>query len=169
MIVDNGSFHIEEHEKAALVGVNGAGKSTLLKMFVGELPCDSGSITLAKGKTLGYLSQHQELSSGNTIYEEVRTAKASLIDMETRIRAIEIELKDLSGEALEERLNTYHNLMNAFELSDGYSYESEITGVLKGLGFTEDEFDKKVDTLSGGQKTQPLSADSCSPNRMYCS
>lgn len=154
VIVDNGSFHIEEHEKAALVGVNGAGKSTLLKMFVGELPCDSGSITLAKGKTLGYLSQHQELSSGNTIYEEVRTAKASLIDMETRIRAIEIELKDLSGEALEERLNTYHNLMNAFELSDGYSYESEITGVLKGLGFTEDEFDKKVDTLSGGQKTR---------------
>ena len=154
VIVENGSFHIEEHEKAALVGINGAGKSTLLKMIVGELSCDDGSITLTKGKTLGYLSQHQELTSGNTIYEEVRTAKAALIEMEARIRAIEVELKDLSGEALEERLNTYHNLMNTFELSDGYSYESEITGVLKGLGFTEDEFDKQVDTLSGGQKTR---------------
>lgn len=154
VIVENGSFHIEEHEKAALVGINGAGKSTLLKIIVGELSCDGGSITLTKGKTLGYLSQHQELTSGNTIYEEVRTAKASLIEMEARIRAIEVELKDLSGEILEERLNTYHNLMNTFELSDGYSYESEITGVLKGLGFTEDEFGKQVDTLSGGQKTR---------------
>lgn len=154
VIVDNGSFHIEEHEKAALVGLNGAGKSTLLKIIVGELPCDGGSVTLAKGKTLGYLSQHQELTSGNTIYQEVRTAKEELIQMEQRIRAIELELKDLSGEALEERLNTYHNLMNTFELADGYSYESEIVGVLKGLGFTEDEFDKQVDTLSGGQKTR---------------
>lgn len=154
MIVENGSFHVEEHEKAALVGINGAGKSTLLKIIVGELSCDSGSVTLAKGKTMGYLSQHQELTSGNTIYEEVRTAKASLIEMEAKIRAIEIEIKDLSGKALEERLNTYHNLTNTFELLDGYSYESEITGVLKGLGFTEDEFNKQVDTLSGGQKTR---------------
>ncbi len=154
VIVENGSFHLEEHEKAALVGINGAGKSTLLKMIVGELSCDSGSVTLTKGKTLGYLSQHQELTSGNTIYEEVRTAKASLIEMEAKIRTIEIELKDLSGKALEERLNTYHNLTNTFELLDGYSYESEISGVLKGLGFTEDEFSKQVDTLSGGQKTR---------------
>lgn len=154
IILDKGSFYIEEHEKAALVGINGAGKSTLLKMIVGELPCDHGAITLAKGKTLGYLSQHQELTSGNTIYEEVRTAKADLIEMETRIRSIEAELKDLTGAALEERLNAYHNLTNTFELLNGYSYESEITGVLKGLGFGEDEFDKPVDTLSGGQKTR---------------
>lgn len=154
VIVANGSFHIEEHEKAALVGVNGAGKSTLLKIIVGELHCDSGSVTLTKGKTLGYLSQHQELTSGNTIYEEVRTAKAALIEMESRIRSIEVELEGLTGNELEERLNTYHNLMNTFELSDGYAYESEITGVLKGLGFTEDEFAKPVDTLSGGQKTR---------------
>lgn len=154
VIVANGSFHIEEHEKAALVGVNGAGKSTLLKIIVGELPCDGGSVTLTKGKTLGYLSQHQELTSGNTIYEEVRTAKAALIEMESRIRSIEVELEGLTGKELEERLNTYHNLMNTFELSDGYAYESEITGVLKGLGFTEDEFAKPVDTLSGGQKTR---------------
>lgn len=154
IIVEKGSFHIEEHEKAALVGVNGAGKSTLLKMIVGELSCDNGSVTLTRGKTLGYLSQHQDLTSGNTIYEEVRTAKADIIEMEARIRSIEMELKDLSGHVLEDRLNTYHNLMNTFELSDGYSYESEITGVLKGLGFTEDEFTKPVDTLSGGQKTR---------------
>ncbi len=153
-VLEQGSFHIEEHEKAALVGVNGAGKSTILKMLVGELPCDGGSITLAKGKNLGYLSQHQELSSGNTIYEEVRTAKAELIEMEARIRSIEKELKHLDGEALNERLNTYHNLTNTFELLNGYSYESEITGVLKGLGFGEDEFGKPVDTLSGGQKTR---------------
>lgn len=154
VIVEHGSFHIEEHEKAALVGLNGAGKSTILKMIIGELPCDSGRIILSKGKTLGYLSQHQELTSGNTIYEEVRTAKASLIKMETRIRQIEQELKDLTGDALSERLNTYHNLTDKFEMENGYSYESEITGVLKGLGFSEDEFGKKVDTLSGGQKTR---------------
>ena len=90
-------FHIEDHEKAALVGINGAGKSTLLKMIVGDLTADGGTITLTKGKTLGYLSQHQELVSGNTIYEEVRSAKADVIAMESRIREIEKELKDLTG------------------------------------------------------------------------
>ncbi len=154
VIIQNGSFHIEDHEKAALVGINGAGKSTLLKMIVGDLTADAGTITLTKGKTLGYLSQHQELVSGNTIYEEVRSAKADVIAMEARIREIEKELKDLTGDELESRLNTYHNLTSAFELADGYSYESEIVGVLKGLGFAEDEFDKPVDTLSGGQKTR---------------
>ena len=154
VIIQNGSFHIEDHEKAALVGINGAGKSTLLKMIVGDLTADGGTITLTKGKTLGYLSQHQELVSGNTIYEEVRSAKADVIAMESRIREIEKELKDLTGDELESRLNTYHNLTSAFELADGYSYESEIVGVLKGLGFAEDEFDKPVDTLSGGQKTR---------------
>lgn len=154
IIIQNGSFHIEDHEKAALVGINGAGKSTLLKMIVGDLACDSGTITLTKGKTLGYLSQHQELVSGNTIYQAVRSAKADVIAMEERIREIEKELKDLDGDELNSRLNTYHNLTNAFELADGYAYESEIVGVLKGLGFTEDEFDKPVDTLSGGQKTR---------------
>lgn len=154
VVIDGGSFQIEEHEKAALVGLNGAGKSTLLKMIVGDLPCDGGSVTLAKGRTLGYLSQHQELTSGNTIYEEVRTAKSDLIEMERQIRSIETELKDLEGRDLENRLNTYHNLTSAFERADGYSYESEITGVLKGLGFEESEFHKSVDTLSGGQKTR---------------
>ena len=153
-IVHEGSFHIEEHEKAALVGINGAGKSTIMKMIMGELPLDGGSVVLAKGKTIGYLAQHQDLSHGNSIYEEVKSAKADVITMEAQIRQIEEELSSLSGTALEERLNTYHRLTAAFERADGYTYKSEITGVLKGLGFTEEEFTKCVDDLSGGQKTR---------------
>ncbi len=154
VIVSEGSFHIEDHEKAALVGPNGAGKTTLFKMIVGELPSDGGDITLTRGKTLGYLAQHQEMVSGNTIYEEVRLAKADIIAMEQQIRTIETELKHLEGDALSARLNTYHRLTAAFEQENGYACESEITGVLKGLGFCEDDFSKPVDTLSGGQKTR---------------
>ena len=154
VIVKDGSFHIENHEKAALVGLNGAGKSTILKMIVGQLSPDAGTVVLTKGKTLGYLAQHQEMESGNTIYEEVRTAKAEVIEMEKQIRTIEIELPSLSGDALEARLATYQRLTSAFEHADGYAYKSELTGVLKGLGFTEEEFTKPVDSLSGGQKTR---------------
>lgn len=153
-IVHEGSFHIEEHEKAALVGINGAGKSTIMKMIMGELPLDGGNVVLAKGKTIGYLAQHQDLSHGNSIYEEVKSAKADVIALETQIRQIEEELSSLSGTALEERLNTYHRLTAAFERADGYTYKSEIAGVLKGLGFVEEEFTKCVDDLSGGQKTR---------------
>ena len=154
VIVKDGSFHIENHEKAALVGLNGAGKSTILKMIVGQLSPDAGTVVLTKGKTLGYLAQHQEMESGNTIYEEVRTAKAEVIEMERQIRTIEMELPSLSGDALEARLATYQRLTSAFEHADGYAYKSELTGVLKGLGFTEEEFTKPVDSLSGGQKTR---------------
>lgn len=154
VIVKNGSFHIEEYEKAALVGINGAGKSTILKMITGELPADSGNIILTKGKTLGYLAQHQDTDSRHTIYEEVKTAKADIIAMETQIRQIELELKNLEGKALENRMETYNRLTAAFELQNGYACESEITGVLKGLGFQEEEFSKPVETLSGGQKTR---------------
>lgn len=154
VIVDHGSFHIEDHEKAALVGLNGAGKSTLLKMIVDDLPMDDGTVTISKGKTLGYLSQHQELTSGGTIYEEVRSAMADILEMEEQIRSIENELKDLRGEELEERLNTYHRLTDIFERRNGYAAESEISGVLKGLGFLDDDFTKPVSTLSGGQKTR---------------
>ena len=154
LIVRDGSFHIEDHEKAALVGPNGAGKSTLLKMIVGELAPDDGNVILTKGKTLGYLAQHQEMQSGNTIYEEVRTAKADIIAMERRIREIEMELKHLSGDALNDRLETYNRLTATFERENGYSCESEITGVLKGLGFSENDFGKKMSELSGGQKTR---------------
>ena len=154
IIVQNGSFHIEEREKAALVGVNGAGKSTILKMIMNEEPTDGGDITLAKGKTIGYLAQHQDLIPHGTIYEELRSAKADILEMEQRLRAIEQELKSLSGDALESRLETYNRLQSEFESRNGYACESEITGVLKGLGFTEEEFSKKTDTLSGGQKTR---------------
>lgn len=154
LIVRNGSFHIEDREKAALVGVNGAGKSTILKMIMNEEPLDSGTVVLTKGKAIGYLAQQQHLSSGNTIYEELRTAKADLIEMEQQIRTIELELKYFSGEELETRLNTYHRLMSEFESRNGYAYESEIIGVLKGLGFKEEDFSKQTATLSGGQKTR---------------
>ena len=153
-IVTDGSFHIEDHEKVALVGPNGAGKSTLLKMIVGELSPDRGDVILTKGKTLGYLAQHQDMSGSATIYEEVRLAKADLIEMERQIRSIEQELPAFEGEALSARLETYNRLMAEFERQNGYAYESEITGVLKGLGFTEDDFSKPVSTLSGGQKTR---------------
>lgn len=154
VIVHDGSFHIEEHEKAALVGPNGAGKTTILRMLAGELPPDAGQVVLTKGKTMGYLAQHQEMTSGGSIYEEVRTAKADIIEMERQIRAIELEMKELSGDALSARMETYHRLTTAFERADGYACESEITGVLKGLGFMEEDFSKTVDTLSGGQKTR---------------
>ena len=154
VIVRDGSFHIEDREKAALVGVNGAGKSTILKMIVKEEPADSGEIVVTKGKTLGYLAQQQNLEGGRSIYEEVKTAKADIIELENQIRAIEKELKSLSGDALQSRLDTYHRMMSAFEAQNGYAYESELTGVLKGLGFQEEDFDKKTDTLSGGQKTR---------------
>ena len=154
LIVRDGSFHVEDREKAALVGVNGAGKSTIFKMIVGELPLDRGDVILTKGKTLGYLAQHQNLDTTNTIYEELKTAKSDIIALEAQIRSIELELKLLSGEELENRLNTYNRLMSEFESKNGYAYESEITGVLKGLGFAEEEFSKRTDTLSGGQKTR---------------
>lgn len=154
IIVKNGSFHIEEHEKAALVGMNGAGKSTILKMLIHELPADGGEIILTKGKQIGYLSQHPITDSSRSIYEEVRTAKQYLLDMEKQIRSIELELDSLSGDALDVRLTSYHNLTARFERENGYAYESEITGVLKGLGFSEEEFSRPVSALSGGQKTR---------------
>ena len=154
IIVDTGSFHIEEREKAALVGVNGAGKSTIFKMIIGEEPSDGGEIILAKGRSIGYLAQHQNLIPNGTIYEELRSAKADIIEMEQQLRSIEHELQSLSGEELNARLETYNRLQSQFESQNGYACESEIIGVLKGLGFTENDFTKPVDTLSGGQKTR---------------
>ena len=154
VIVKSGSFHIEDREKVALIGLNGAGKSTILKMIMKEIDTDSGDIILTKGKTIGYLSQHQDLNSHNTILEELKSAKADLIAMEKQIRTMELEMKHLQGDALESRLHSYHLLMERFEQENGYAFQSELVGVLKGLGFREDEFTKNVDTLSGGQKTR---------------
>lgn len=153
-IIKDCSFHIEEREKAAIIGINGAGKSTLLKIIVGEMPADSGTVTIAKDKTLGYLAQHQSLNSDNTIFDEVMTTKQNIIDMETELRSIENAMNSAEGEALETLLNKYSRLNHEFEMLNGYAYKSEVTGVLKGLGFDEEDFSLPVNTLSGGQKTR---------------
>ncbi len=154
VILKNASFHIEDREKAAIVGINGAGKSTLLKIIVHQMDADGGEVILSKGKTLGYLAQHDAVSSENTIYEELLSVKQDILDMEKKIRSLEQEMKTLEGEALTAVLETYNRLNTEFEHRNGYACQSEVTGVLKGLGFQEDEFCKKVSTLSGGQKTR---------------
>ncbi len=148
------SFHLEDYDKAAIVGLNGAGKTTLLRIIVGEMAPDHGLVTLSKDKTIGYLAQDQAVSSQNTIYEELLTAKSDVIEMESRIRSLELSMKQASGRELEELMETYTRLTHSFELANGYAYQSEVTGILKGLGFMEDEFSKKISTLSGGQKTR---------------
>lgn len=153
-ILKDVSFHVNDREKAAIVGINGAGKTTLLKIIIGELAADEGSVILSKGSTMGYLSQQQDLRSEHTIYEEMYTVKQNIIDLDERIRELELLMKHVEGKELEQMLNTYTRLTHEFEMLNGYAYKSEVTGILKGLGFSEDEFDKKVDTLSGGQKTR---------------
>lgn len=153
-VLKNVNFHLEEREKAALIGPNGAGKSTLLKIIMQEMSADSGEIIISRGKTIGYLAQHQEQISGRTIYEELLEVKQYILDMEEKIRIMEQNMKTVTGRELDELLANYSRLTHQFELENGYSCKSEIVGVLKGLGFTEDEFSKKVDTLSGGQKTR---------------
>lgn len=154
LILDKVSFHVNEREKVAIVGINGAGKSTLFKIIMNELSADDGDVIFAKGCSVGYLAQHQDLSTDNTIYEEVLSIKSDIIRMEEQIRSLELEMKSVTGEELDRLLNTYTRLTHEFELKNGYAYKSEVIGVLKGLGFTEEEFDKKVSTLSGGQKTR---------------
>ena len=153
-IIKKASFHIEDKEKVAIVGMNGAGKTTLLKIIMDQLTPDTGEVVISKGKTIGYLAQHQELSSDSTIYSEILSVKQDVIDLEERIRSTELEMKSLEGDSLTEKLNTYTRLIHEFEMKDGYAYKSECVGILKGLGFTEEEFDKPVHTLSGGQKTR---------------
>ena len=154
VILKNASFHIEDREKAAVVGINGAGKSTLLKIIVGDLDADSGEAVLSKGKTLGYLAQHQELESEHTIYEELLTVKQDVLDLERDMHALELRMKELSGDELEGALAQYTRLSHEFEQKNGYACKSEVVGVLKGLGFEEEDFEKQVNTLSGGQKTR---------------
>lgn len=154
VIIHDASFHIEEHEKAAIVGMNGAGKSTLLKIIMGQMKPDSGAVTISKGKTIGYLEQHQEITGDATIYSTLLEEKRDLLNMEQRLRSIEEEMKHQNGEALQTLMTDYNRISTEFERRNGYSIQSEVIGVLKGLGFTEDEFDKQVCTLSGGQKTR---------------
>jgi len=153
-VINDATFHLEEREKAAIVGINGAGKSTLLKLIVGELTPDSGEVILAKGKTLGYLAQHQDVASELSIYETMLEVKKETIALEERIRSMEREMTTLSGTALEELMESYARSMERFEQMGGYAWKSEIIGVLKGLGFSEDDYSRPVCTLSGGQKTR---------------
>mgnify|MGYP002658631688 FL=1 len=153
-VLKNVSFHIEDHEKAAIVGINGAGKTTLLRIIVGEMTPDHGQVVLAKDKTLGYLAQNSTVDTSHTIYEELLSVKADLLRLEEKIRECENDMKHADGDALEDLMKQYTSLTHAFETGGGYLYRSELVGVLKGLGFTEDEFSKPVATLSGGQKTR---------------
>ena len=153
-VLKNVSFHIEDHEKAAIVGINGAGKTTLLRIIVGEMTPDDGQVILAKDKTLGYLAQNSTVDTSHTIYEELLSVKADLLRLEEKIRECENNMKHADGDALEDLMKQYTSLTHAFETGGGYLYRSELVGVLKGLGFAEDEFSKPVATLSGGQKTR---------------
>lgn len=153
-ILKDVSFHIEEHDKAAIVGINGVGKTTLLRIIVGELPADSGIVTLKKEASFGYLAQNQNVNSENTIYEELLSVKAPVIAMEKQLREMEEKMHTVNGSDLDSLMENYARLNHQFELENGYAYQSEIGGVLKGLGFAEEDFGKQISTLSGGQKTR---------------
>lgn len=153
-ILNQVSFHVNDREKVAIVGINGAGKSTLIKIIMGEISHDEGEVIFSKGATIGYLAQHQDLLTENSIYDEVLLIKADVIRLEETIRQLEIDMKSVQGVELDRMLNTYTRLTHEFELKNGYAYKSEVIGVLKGLGFTEEDFTRKVSTLSGGQKTR---------------
>ena len=153
-IIQHASFHVEAYEKAAIVGINGAGKTTLLRIIMGEIPADQGEVVLAKDQTIGYLPQNPDVSGNHTIYEEVLSAKEALISMEEKLRDMESKMNQYQGQELEDFMESYNRLNHEFELQGGYSYQSEIVGVLKGLGFSEEEFGKHMQELSGGQRTR---------------
>ena len=154
VILQDASFHIEEREKAALIGNNGAGKTTLLRIIMEEISADSGQVVIAKDKKIGYLAQYQDIHGHHTIYEELMTTKQYILDMEDKIRSLEQEMKYVAGDKLESLMNSYTRLTHQFELENGYAYKSELVGVLKGLGFEEEDYGKQIENLSGGQKTR---------------
>ena len=153
-IIKDASFHLEDNTKLAIVGINGAGKSTLLKIIMGELEPDSGNVTLAKGKTMGYLAQQHAIDNSATILDELMNVRKDILEMEKAIRELELQMKHASENHLEELYRKYTNLTHQFELENGYAYKSEVTGILKGLGFLEDDFNREINQLSGGQKTR---------------
>jgi len=154
VILEKVTFNIEDKEKAAIVGVNGAGKTTLFKMITGETMPDGGDIFIRKDCRLGYLSQNTVFDFESSIYNEMLKIFNPIIDMENRLRESEKEMSALFGEALEKHMAEYSNLQHEFEQADGYSYKSRIKGVLSGLGFSPDDYDRPVSELSGGQKTR---------------
>ncbi len=151
-ILSDVSFHIEDREKMAIVGINGSGKTTLLRIIMGEETADSGQVVISKDRTIGYLSQHQDISFDNTVYAEMLLTKQPIIDCEEQMRSLEADMKHCSGEQLDKIMDTYNRLSAYFDRENGYAYRSEISGVLKGLGFNKDDYDRHINTLSGGQK-----------------
>ncbi len=154
VIIDNASFFIEDREKAAIVGINGAGKSTLLKILIGEMSADDGQVVLSKGKTMGYLAQHQDINDTHSIYDALMEVKKEVLALEEKIRRLEQQMPHAIGDELEAMMDSYAKATHQFEEAGGYALRSEVTGVLKGLGFTEEDFGKSVSSLSGGQKTR---------------
>ena len=153
-IIKDATFLVNEHEKVAIVGVNGAGKTTLLKILTGEESADSGSITLAKDAKLGYLRQINNVDSVLSIIDELYTVIEPILNMEKRMSQMQEDMKHLTGSELEELYSSYTALTHSYELMDGYAAKSRVVGILKGLGFEEIDFDRKINTLSGGQKTR---------------
>ncbi|MQN00702.1 MAG: ABC transporter ATP-binding protein [Lachnospiraceae bacterium] len=154
VVFEDLSFQIREHEHAAIVGNNGCGKSTLLKVIVGEEPADSGSVVFAKDSNYGYLAQYQDADYPGTIWDYVYHAREDIIEMDQNLHRMESDMKTVSGDDLTKLMDSYQKLSHQFMLADGESYVSRVGGTLKGLGFTEDDFQKTMTELSGGQKTR---------------
>ena len=153
-VLKGASFHINEHDKVALIGPNGCGKSTLLKIIMGIENPDDGAVTLAKDVNVGYLPQNALLDSTLSIYDEVLSVKKNLSDMEECLEKMHSLMDSLKGEELDAKIDEYNTTFAEFERLGGYVYKSEVKGILLGLGFDEQDFDKSVDKLSGGQKTR---------------
>ncbi len=150
------TFHINDHEKAALIGNNGAGKTTLFHIITKETDADEGEVALKKDASIGYLSQHHDYTSTNTVYDELLVVKANVIRMEENLRQMEEDMKHLTEDNLDAHMKAYHDKMHAFDLAGGYTYKSDIQGILRGLQFKEEDFGKPVSSLSGGERTRLL-------------
>ena len=153
-ILKDVGFLIEAGEKIGLIGNNGSGKTTLMAMLAGELTPDGGSISTTKDLEVGYLAQHVAVTEGASIYDECMASFQAVIELEERLRAMEMEMAHLEGEALEEHIARYQVLVDRYEKSGGYSRESAVTGALRGLGFSEEEMAMPAENLSGGQKSR---------------
>ena len=153
-VLSDVSFHLEKGEKAAVIGINGAGKSTLLKIITGEMQADSGTVSIARDQKIGYLAQNQNLTSSNSIYQEMLSVRQDVLDMEKEIAESERQMNKVKGEALNALMARYTSLLERYDMESGYSYKGEIVGILRGLGFSDQDFEQPVSTLSGGQKTR---------------
>ena len=154
VVIKDATFHIEDRQMAALVGNNGAGKTTLFRIITGQLEADSGQVIFAKDKSMGCLSQHTDLESDATVFDEVMSIRQDLLDLETSMRSLEKQIASASGGELDALVRRHSALQDRFDQENGYALESEVTGILKGLGFSEREFTLPVSALSGGEKTR---------------